>query len=95
MQFPTLFRVNGELAMTRLDFVQEHSTVSDTFRQRADLPPGQDIIISIPLGRHVFTCQLPVCLGDHDIDVVLGKDWFDQYRSHAAGLKEVTQVRSP
>ena len=92
MLFSTLFCINGESAITMLDFGQEYLSVNDSFRQRAGLPSGHDVLVSVPLGSCIFTCQVPLHVADHDTDAVLGRDWLNQYQCHAGELRGPTQV---
>lgn len=91
MSFSSIFRVNGEVVAARLDFQQPVTTVSNDFLQREQLADDRPVLISVPVGETMFTSAIIVHSAHQLEDIVLGGDWFRQYRSYASASKKVSR----
>lgn len=90
MLFPSIFHVNGEAVVARVDENRETSSFNGHLRSRLGLTDGDSVVVSVPIGEINHSCRAVVIAGEHAEDLVLGSTWLRRFYMDALQI-----MRSP
>lgn len=83
MHFPSIFRVNGEAVVARVDNKRLTTSINTALRTRLGLTDGQSVLVSVPIGSATHTCSTVIFAGEHPEDIILGAAWLRQFSTEA------------